>query len=86
MMRFWIDDQQIEAQTTITILEAALSAGIRIPTLCHHPALESYGSCRLCTVEIEKNGKKRFVTSCNYPVEDGLVVRTATPAVLDIPD
>lgn len=83
-MRFWIDDQQIEAQTSGTILEAALSAGIIIPTLCHHPALESYGSCRLCTVEIEKNGKKRFVTACNYPIEDDLVVRTATPAVLDI--
>ena len=83
-MRFWIDDQQLEAQTSSTILEAALSAGIKIPTLCHHPALESYGSCRLCTVEIEKNGKKRFVTACNYPIEDGLVVRTATPAVLDI--
>ncbi len=35
-------------------------------------------------MEIEKNGKKRFVTACNYPIEDGLVVRTATPAVLDI--
>lgn len=83
-MKFWIDDQQIETETLSTILEAALSIGIRIPTLCHHPALEPFGSCRLCTVEIEKAGRKRFVTACNYPIEDGLVVRTATPAVLDI--
>ena len=83
-MKFWIDDQQIERDTPSTILEAAVSAGIRIPTLCHHPALEPFGSCRLCTVEIEKDGRKRFVTACNYPAEDGLVVRTSTPAVLDI--
>lgn len=83
-MKFWIDDQQIETKNPGTILEAALSIGIQIPTLCHHPALEPFGSCRLCTVEIEKAGRKRFVTACNYPIEDGLVVRTATPAVLDI--
>ena len=80
----WIDDHQIETDGAATILEAALSAGIHIPTLCHHPALEPFGSCRLCTVEIEKEGKKRFVTACNYPVEEGLVVRTATPAVLNL--
>lgn len=83
-MRLWIDDHQIETDGAATILEAALSAGIHIPTLCHHPALEPFGSCRLCTVEIEKEGKKRFVTACNYPVEEGLVVRTATPAVLNL--
>jgi len=83
-LRFWIDDLQIETETPRTILEAALSVGIRIPTLCHHPALEPFGSCRLCTVEIEKAGRKRFVTACNYPIEEGLVVRTATPAVQDI--
>lgn len=83
-MRFWIDDRQIERETSGTILEAALSAGIGIPTLCHHPALEPIGSCRLCTVEIEKEGRKRFVTACNYPLEDGLIIRTATPAVLKL--
>ncbi|HPA97346.1 MAG TPA: 2Fe-2S iron-sulfur cluster-binding protein, partial [Methanothrix sp.] len=36
-----------------TILDAAKQSGIDIPTLCHHPALEPYGSCRLCTVEVE---------------------------------
>jgi coenzyme F420-reducing hydrogenase beta subunit len=79
-----IDDHQIETEATGSILEAARSAGIYIPTLCHHPSLEPYGSCRLCTVEIEKNGRKRFVTACNYPVEEGLIVKTRSPEVLDI--
>ena len=43
-----------------------------------------YGSCRLCTVQIEKNGRKKFVTACNYPVEEGLVVNTRSPEVADI--
>ena len=79
-----IDDHQIETEASGSILEAARSAGIYIPTLCHHPSLEPYGSCRLCTVEIEKNGRKRFVTACNYPVEEGLIVKTRSPEVLDI--
>jgi len=79
-----IDDHQIETEASGSILEAARSVGIYIPTLCHHPSLEPYGSCRLCTVEIEKNGRKRFVTACNYPVEEGLIVKTRSPEVLDI--
>ncbi|HEX7445210.1 MAG TPA: 2Fe-2S iron-sulfur cluster-binding protein, partial [Methanothrix sp.] len=83
-LRLKIDDHQIEAEASSSILEAARSAGIYIPTLCHHPSLEPYGSCRLCTVEIKKNERKRFVTACNYPVEEGLVVETGSPEVLDI--
>jgi coenzyme F420-reducing hydrogenase beta subunit/ferredoxin len=67
-----------------TILEAARLAGIHVPTLCHHPSLEAYGSCRLCTVQIIKNGRKKFVTACNYPVEEGLVVNTCTQEIADI--
>ena len=67
-----------------TILDGAKQSGIVIPTLCHHPALEPYGSCRLCTVEVEKNGRKRFVTACNYPLEEGLVVETGSAGVLAI--
>ena len=67
-----------------TILDAAKQSGISIPTLCHHPALEPYGSCRLCTVEIEKSGRKRFVTACNYPLEDGLIVDTCSAGVMAV--
>jgi coenzyme F420-reducing hydrogenase beta subunit len=72
---------EVDAKSCPTILEALRLAGIRIPTLCHHPALEPYGSCRLCTVQIEKKGRKRFVTACNYPVEDDLVVETCSAGV-----
>lgn len=83
-LKLKIDDNQIETDGAGTLLEAARRAGIHIPTLCYHPALEPYGSCRLCSVEIEKGGRKRVVTACNYPVEDGLVVRTSSPEIIDI--
>ncbi len=83
-LRLKIDDHQIETDEAKTILEAAISADIPIPTLCYHPALEPFGACRLCSVEIEKKGRRKIVTACNYPVEDGLVVRTCSPEVLDI--
>jgi coenzyme F420-reducing hydrogenase beta subunit len=84
-----IDGQEMEINMDaqggpVSILEAARLAGIHIPTLCHHPSLEPYGSCRLCTVQIEKNGKKRFVTACNYPLEEGLIVDTCSAEVVSI--
>ncbi|MDQ1260866.1 MAG: hypothetical protein QG575_47 [Euryarchaeota archaeon] len=86
-LKIVIDGHEIETAAKggpSTILEAARLTGIHIPTLCHHPSLQAYGSCRLCTVQIVKNGRKKFVTACNYPVEDGLIVNTCTQEIADI--
>ena len=77
-----INGKKVEAEEGVTVLEAAKSAGFDIPTLCYHEALEPYGACRLCTVEITSAGRPRLVTSCQYPVEEGLVVNTDTPQVI----
>jgi len=58
--------------------------GIKIPTLCNNEELAPYGACRLCTVEIIKDGQVRYVASCVYPVEEGLIVSTASPEVVNI--
>jgi len=71
-----IDGREVKAEEGMTILEAAQSAGIFIPTLCHHEKLEPYGACRICTVEVETRGRTNLVVACVYPVEEGLVVRT----------
>ena len=76
-----IDDREIQAEEERTILEVARDNGIDIPTLCYNEGVEPYGACRLCLVEITKNGRSRLVTSCLYPVEEGLVVKTATEQV-----
>jgi heterodisulfide reductase subunit A len=82
MIRVTIDGQPVEVEEGTTVLEAAQQLGIHIPTLCHHPALEPYGACRLCTVEITYDGRSRLVTSCNYPVRWEIEVETASEKVL----
>jgi NADH dehydrogenase/NADH:ubiquinone oxidoreductase subunit G len=71
-----IDDKEVKAKEGMTLLEAARAHGISIPTLCHHEKLEPFGSCRLCTVEVESRGWTTRVAACVYPVAEKLVVRT----------
>jgi bidirectional [NiFe] hydrogenase diaphorase subunit len=75
-LKLTIDGQEVLARPGMTVLEAAQSAYIHIPTLCHHKELEPYGGCRLCSVEIRVGAKKRVVASCVYPAEDKLIVYT----------
>ncbi len=78
-----IDDKEVKANEGATILDIARKLGIDIPTLCYTTALSPFGACRLCSVEItDKRGRRRIVTSCNYPVEEGLVVSTKSEKVL----
>ena len=77
-----IDGLEVKAVEGTSVLDVAEKLGIRIPTLCHHPALEPFGSCRVCSVEVtDKRGRKKVVTSCNYPVSEGLVVETKSEKV-----
>ncbi len=70
-----IDDLEVKAAPGTSILRAALDSGIYIPHLCDHVDLTSVGICRVCLVEIEG---RRPTVSCMTPVEEGLVVRTAS--------
>lgn len=65
-----------------TILEAAQNMGIPIPMLCYREGLSPYGACRLCVVEIGDGPKAKLVSSCTYPAEEGLKVRTASSRVV----
>ncbi len=82
MITFKIDGREFKAEEGQTILQVARENGIDIPTLCHHEAIEPYGACRLCIVEISRGGHSRIVTSCLYPVEEGLEVKTGSPRVI----
>jgi formate dehydrogenase alpha subunit len=74
-----IDGRKITAKPGMTVLEAALAAGIYIPTLCYSPDLAPHGGCRLCIVEIE--GMRGMPTACTTPAADGMVIKTSTPEV-----
>ncbi len=82
MIRLTINELPIEAEKGWSILEACRDAGIHIPTLCYHPALEPYGACRLCMVEVSLPPRPpRLVASCVTPCEEGMVVQTDTSRV-----
>jgi NADH-quinone oxidoreductase subunit G/NADP-reducing hydrogenase subunit HndD len=64
-----------------TILEIATENGVYIPTLCYLKDVHSFGSCRVCVVEVE--GAKTLMASCITPAREGMVVRTNTKRVRD---
>ena len=74
-----IDGRKIFLSRQATVLEAALGAGITIPTLCYDRDLKPSGACRLCVVEIE--GMRGLVSSCTTPAAEGMVVHTETAQV-----
>lgn len=76
-----IDGVKVEVPKGTTILEAAKRVGIDIPTLCFLKDINEMGDCRMCIVEVE--GRRGFATSCIQTVEDGMVVHTHTPNVLE---
>ena len=73
-----IDGREVTATAGMTILEAAATVGIHIPTLCAHKSLEPHGGCRVCSVEADSRGRTTVVAACLYPVEENLVIRTKT--------
>ncbi|MFC2001899.1 2Fe-2S iron-sulfur cluster-binding protein [Chloroflexota bacterium] len=85
MVTLTINGRELQAEEGTTILNLARSKNIYIPTLCDNEAVAPYGACRLCLVEITTaRGKERLVTSCLYPVEEGLVVKTDTERLISI--
>jgi len=84
LVELTIDGNNVQIAEGKTILDAARKLNIDIPTLCHHEALAPYGACRLCLVEATHGNRTRIVTSCNYPVSDGLDVRTNTERVVKL--
>ena len=70
----FIDGVQIQAEEGMSVLEAALSAGIYIPHLCSHPDLPATGGCKMCVVEID--GETAAMSSCVTEVKEGMKVRT----------
>ena len=83
MVILTLDGKKVKVKEGATILEAARANGIEIPTLCSNEALKPYGACRLCIVEIRRGTSIIIDTSCTYPVEEGLEVKTASPRIIE---
>ena len=82
MINLTVNGLRASVEPGATLLEAAKFLGFPIPTLCHMEGLSPYGACRLCVVEIGEEPRSRLVSSCTYPAQEGLKVRTASRRVL----
>jgi len=76
-----VNGQKVTVPAGSTILEAAESIGISIPTFCHDPSLPGVASCRICVVEIKKS--KKLIPSCMTVAKEGMEVQTESPAVVE---
>ncbi|MDR0855966.1 MAG: [FeFe] hydrogenase, group A, partial [Clostridiales bacterium] len=81
MINLTINNLPVAVPEGATILDAAVKAGIDIPTLCYLKEINAIGACRICVVEVK--GARGLVTACVYPVTEGMVVQTNTKRVLD---
>ena len=81
MVNLTINGKPVEVEEGTTILEAARKVNIDIPTLCFLKDINEVGDCRMCIVEVE--GRRGFATACIQKVEEGMVVKTDTPAVIE---
>ena len=79
MVTLTIDNKTVTVPAGTTILEAARTVDIHIPTLCYLKEINEVASCRVCAVEVE--GVDKLATACNTQVEDGMVVHTNTQRV-----
>jgi predicted molibdopterin-dependent oxidoreductase YjgC len=75
----FIDGKAALIPAGTTILRAAETVGVSIPTLCHHPNLPPIGVCRLCIVDVEVGDFHRQMAACHAEIQDGMTIRTATP-------
>lgn len=82
MVTLLINGLKVSVEKGSTLLEAVEFFGFPIPTLCHMEGLSPYGACRLCVVEIGEGPNSKLVSSCTYPAEEGLKVRTASSRVM----
>lgn len=76
-----IDNQKITVKKDTTILQAAKEAGIEIPTLCFLKDINEIGDCRMCIVKVE--GRRGFATACIQKVEEGMIIKTNTPEIME---
>ena len=81
MVKVEINGADYDAEEGKTILEVAKEHNIEIPTLCYHKALPPYGACRLCIVEILRDGWSKLAASCTLPVKEGLRIATDSKRV-----
>lgn len=76
-----VNNKKLDAKQGETILDVLNRNGMKVPTLCHMKDRIPTGSCRMCVVELENNG--RLVPSCSFPASPEMIIKTHSPRVVD---
>lgn len=79
MVNLKIDKIDVSVPEGTTVMEAAASVGIKIPSLCYLKNINEIAACRICLVELK--GKDKLITSCNNVVQEGMEIYTNSPKV-----
>src|SRR5665648_423036 len=82
MVKLRINNRDFEVSDGVTILDVALDAGYRIPTMCHKNGLPHYSSCMVCMVK--DNRSNSFMPSCSALVQDGMDIDISTDEVISL--
>jgi NADH dehydrogenase/NADH:ubiquinone oxidoreductase subunit G len=77
-----VDGETIETTEGTSVLTAALQAGICIPNLCFLPETPATGACRVCLVEVERNGRTKMTASCTLDAKDGMIIHAHSENVV----
>jgi predicted molibdopterin-dependent oxidoreductase YjgC len=83
-VKITINGKAVSANEREPLIDVCEREGVHIPTLCHHRRMEPYGACRVCLVKVSWGKKSKYVTACNYPVEDGDVFDTESEDVSEL--
>ena len=82
MVTITVDGARIETPEGMSVLEAALEAGVCIPNLCYIPSVTPLGACRVCIVEVVQNGRSKMTASCTLEAIEGMVIRAHSEAII----
>jgi len=69
-----VDEVKLKVPSNLTVIQAAVQAGVNIPKLCYHPDLIATGNCGICVVEVK--GQKGLKRACVTPVNEGMEIIT----------
>jgi len=78
----FVNDKAVEADTAASLLHALRKQGMEIPSLCFHPAMDGYGSCGLCMVEVYSQGIWKIEHACLLRPTEGMQIRLDTPNII----
>ncbi len=82
MVNLKINGIDVQASEDSTILDAAKSIGIDIPTFCYSEVLQNFSGCRICVVEVK--GSARLMAACSTPVQEGMDIQTESEKVVKV--